>query len=158
MQSSDKKLEFSNSSKIGLNLTKINNLNIHKRKDMDLNLLMNFKICCKKISSLSKEQKMKVIEYEVINKYHNHKLDINTYLNLSKEFDLIKKILLDDTQQKALELIMNKYVIDERFDIDLFLPKLEEYIRSCNSSENNRRLLSLLQLEEIKYNNLIDDI
>ena len=100
-----------------------------------------------------------LIEYDSINKYYNNKLDVITYLNLSKEFNVIKKILLDDTEHKAIEIINNEYKIDEPVNLDSFLPKFEEYIISNNNvSEVKKRLLSYFKLDEVKYNNLIDEM
>ena len=69
-----------------------------------------------------------------------------TYLKLYKDFNLIKKILLDDTQLKTLDIIKNKYLIDKPVNIDLFLPKLEEYKSNLiNINEINKRLFSFLE-------------
>ena len=52
------------------NYVKIKN----NKKDMDLNLIIKNKIFCKSLSRISTKQKMNIIEYDAINKYHNHNL------------------------------------------------------------------------------------
>ena len=118
-----------------MNITKnLNNISsIDKKKEFDLYLIIKNKFCFKKFYTLTKEQKMNILYYEKINKYHNDKLDVITYLKLFKEFNILKKILLDDIQYNTLEIINNKYTIDEPVNKDLFLPILKEYFNKTNN-------------------------
>ena len=157
LQSEESKINVTNNSVkyVSTNKTLSTNRLNNKKKIGVCYIFKNMIFRKKNDKNLSIETKLIMTEYDKLKHYHESKLDIVSYMNIFKEFELLKKITLDDTQQKAIQFIKTNYDPSEYIDLDNFLPVLNEYInrKSGEDNEINKRFLSLFKVEVKKNRN-----